>query len=235
MTAPNPAPENPLLAVVAGCVNRAGASFLETVSGEAPTVAPDGSSMTGSERVVGLISFSGDTPFVFLMGLPEKTAGPLVQKFTGFEFEFRGSDMGDVVGELVNVIAGDMVAQVERAGAKVAMGLPTVARGQDLDMVPSDRNPSSQTVFLTPQGPVWVKVAVARPPFSFAAKIMIGRPPARRSRRPNRRSAKARAATRTGFPTSEFLLHRARERQRFRRSPPPARDPAELAAAPPPP
>lgn len=147
---------------LARCVNDAVVSTFESICGARPAEVKEPDGAPAMERVVALISFSGTPPFVFMLALGEQAAGPLVRTFTGMEIEFSSPDMGDCIGELVNVIAGDVVAQVERAGMSAQMGLPTVARGKALGMIPGGRNPSVETRFDLAEGPIWVKVAAAR-------------------------------------------------------------------------
>jgi CheY-specific phosphatase CheX len=58
------------------------------------------------EGVVGLISFVGDVTWSLAMMFPQKAAESLALKFAGFEIEYESADMGVVVGEIANVLAG---------------------------------------------------------------------------------------------------------------------------------
>ncbi len=60
--------------------------------------------------VVGMISFVGGINWTFSLILPEPTAPKMALMFAGFEVPYSSQDMGDVVGELANVVAGDIVA-----------------------------------------------------------------------------------------------------------------------------
>ena len=46
-----------------------------------------------------------------MLGLPRQTASNLVLAFAGCEIDFDSPDMGDAVGELANILAGDFVAR----------------------------------------------------------------------------------------------------------------------------
>ena len=54
-------------------------------------------------------------------------------KFTGFELDYDSPDMGDVVGEMVNVLAGDIVSRLRDGCIKVAMSLPTIIKETDVE------------------------------------------------------------------------------------------------------
>src|SRR4051794_1774931 len=62
--------------------------------------------------IMGVISFFGDPVWSFAMVLPEATALAATAAFAGFDIPFDSPDMGDMVGEIANVIAGDIVARL---------------------------------------------------------------------------------------------------------------------------
>src|SRR5687767_14689954 len=86
------------------------------------------------DGVIGIISFVGDFTWSMVLGLPHRSAEPIAQKFAGFEIPFDSPDMGDVVGELTNVLAGVISGEMENSNLKVHMSLPTIALGKDFQM-----------------------------------------------------------------------------------------------------
>lgn len=108
-----------------------------------------------------VISFFGDPVFSVVLGLPEATAAAVAEKFCGFEVPFDGPDMGDLVGELVNVMAGEVVARLEAGGKKAPMSLPTVARGQNVELLPPADARTERLAFTTAAGPFWLKLVRA--------------------------------------------------------------------------
>jgi chemotaxis protein CheX len=112
--------------------------------------------------VAGIISFVGDSSFTFSWILKKETAPHVAQKFCGFEIPFESSDMGDMAGELVNVIAGEIIAQLERRGMKSSMSLPTVARGAPLELIP-EMGPSIVNLeYKSKEGGFWMRLAAAK-------------------------------------------------------------------------
>ena len=87
------------------------------------------------EGVVGLISFVGDVTWSLALMFPPSTAEALALKFAGFAIEYESADMGDVVGEIANVLAGVICGELEGAGTKCIMSLPTVTRGQHVELL----------------------------------------------------------------------------------------------------
>lgn len=111
--------------------------------------------------ITAVISFFGDPVFSVMLGLPEATAAAVAEKFCGFEVPFDGPDMGDLVGELVNVMAGEVVARLEAGGKKAPMSLPTVARGQNVELLPPADARTERLAFTTAAGPFWLKLVRA--------------------------------------------------------------------------
>jgi chemotaxis protein CheX len=112
--------------------------------------------------IVGIISFLGRINWSFSLGLPEGTASALATKFAGFEIPFDSADMCDVVGELANVVAGDIVAQLDARQMRAQMSLPMVARGSDVAVESPGHMPSLHVAWGSPQGPFWYRLAGAK-------------------------------------------------------------------------
>jgi len=116
-----------------------------------------------TEGIVGIISIVGDIAWSLMLGLPKPTAITLVPKFAGFEIQYDSDDMGDIVGELANIVAGDLLARLDVIGVNASMSLPTVARGSDLELLLPDKLPSMRMGFSTAEGNFWLKIAIGQP------------------------------------------------------------------------
>lgn len=124
---------------------------------------PDAPEPPPSAGIVAIISLLADPLWAFALVLPKAVAPALAKKFVGFDIPFGSADMGDAVGELANVVAGDIVARLDRRGVKARMSLPMVASGIDVHLLmPSDAE-SKRLTFQVPDGVFWVDVVVARP------------------------------------------------------------------------
>ena len=132
-----------------------------SIFGEAPVpMAVDGPDESPA-RVASVISFFGTTPWALTLVLPEPTAVAMALKFTGFEVPFDCADMGDVVGELTNVLAGEVVAQLTRRNIQSQMSLPMVARGHDVELLRPSGAPANQLAYQSPQGHFWFEICTA--------------------------------------------------------------------------
>ncbi len=97
-----------------------------------------------NEGIVGIISIIGDLSWSVSLGLPKQTAIIMAKTFAGFDINYDSEDMDDVTGELVNVLAGDIIAQLDAVGTTVTMSLPIVARGNKMGIHVPDELPKMQ-------------------------------------------------------------------------------------------
>jgi chemotaxis protein CheX len=112
--------------------------------------------------VQGIVAVVGDLSWSLSLSFPPATAEALARKFSGFDIAYDSPDMNDVIGELANVMAGDVVARLDRLGVKVKMSLPTVARGKDVHLAQPGAVSMLSIQAKLPQGPAWVGLAVGR-------------------------------------------------------------------------
>lgn len=115
-----------------------------------------------TDGVVGIIGLVGDLAFSVMLGFPRPTAPALVEKFTGFPVPYDSADMGDMVGEFANILAGDLIARLDSKGIKSNMSLPTVVRGSNVEMLLPQGQPWARIRFASECGEFWVKVAFKR-------------------------------------------------------------------------
>jgi CheY-specific phosphatase CheX len=154
---------SPIPAVVVEAVRQAVQEIFGSICGAEPVLVPGESPVDPGSCVVGIISYTGGTTWSFALIIPEETAEPLAAKFAGFDIPFASSDMGDVVGELANVIAGDITARLEARGVAAQLSLPTVTRGSDLELLLPSGAACMNLGYDTAQGPLVFRLTAARP------------------------------------------------------------------------
>lgn len=120
---------------------------------------------TGSEhreKVVGMISFVGDLIWTMDLILPHDSAQAIAQKFAGFDIPYESQDMGDVVGEVVNVIAGVLCGNLHSVGIRSQMSLPTVTRGNAFELMLPDNLVAREFYFSTFEDDFCVRITSLR-------------------------------------------------------------------------
>jgi len=82
------------------------------------------------EKVIAVVSLVGDLDVNIVLAMPSATAVGLASKFAGLQISFESSDMADAVGELANMVAGDLRIRLDKCHIKANISVPTVYRGQ---------------------------------------------------------------------------------------------------------
>ncbi len=155
--------EKEMPGVITNCVKDSVSSIFNTIFGVVPDYCGDDETKDIGDGVVGIISFVGDSSWILMLALPKTSAETLAEKFCGFKVEYDSPDMGDVIGELANVMAGDIVARMGVEGVKVAMSLPTVLRGNNVEPFMPKGLPDKKMHYTMLGKDLMVKVAVAKP------------------------------------------------------------------------
>jgi chemotaxis protein CheX len=151
----------PVPAVLADAVREAFEAACPVMFKAKATCLADAAPAPAGPGIVAIISLVSDPLWAFTLVLPRAAAPVLAKKFAGFDIPFDSRDMADVVGELANVVAGDIVARLDRRGVKAKMSLPMVASGTDVHLLlPADVQ-SKDLAFQLPEGTFWVEVVVA--------------------------------------------------------------------------
>ena len=148
---------------VAEAVKQAAKTTFAAIWGKEPIhLAADRKDPPGA-GIVGVISFAADLAWSFGLVLPEETAVVMAHRFAGFEIPFDSPDMGDAVGELANVVAGDISARLEAQHIRAQMSLPTVVRGRDVDLLLVSGLTTLRMGFAASPGSFWFKLATGKP------------------------------------------------------------------------
>jgi chemotaxis protein CheX len=143
------------------CVGEAATSILKKTC--SLTLAPlDEGTVTNTEVVIAIISLVGHVEWSVFIGLPKPTACGVAAKFAGFEIPFESADMGDAVGELANIVAGDVKARLDGKGVKADVSLPTVIRAQDIHVLIQRNAFTVKTCYGSELGPLWIGVTAGR-------------------------------------------------------------------------
>jgi chemotaxis protein CheX len=124
---------------------------------------PDGPGWDESfHGMMSLMTISGDYSWSFTLMLPPESACEFCRAFTGFDFPYESPDLADLVGELVNILAGDVTARMQADGMAAKMGLPMVTRVTEPRMHCLSAVPVTQMWFQSDSGPFGLRMALSR-------------------------------------------------------------------------
>jgi chemotaxis protein CheX len=138
------------------------AATFASICGEEPTHEESSHDAVEDQAISGIISIVGDIAWSLVLTFPLDTAVSTAMRFAGFEIPYDSADMADVVGELANVVAGDVVYRLQCEGITAELSIPTVARGRNVEIVSPSSQPAHVVRFAGVDGQFWLAVAAAR-------------------------------------------------------------------------
>ncbi len=134
----------------------------ESILGEPPGYDEDSGPDGPLNGVIGNIAvFNPDSTLSLMLAMPRETALGLSEAFIGFEIPFESNDMGDLIGEVSNILAGEVAANIEKIGFRGQSSLPTATRGSDLTLFMPNKPPSKKLKFQGPHGNFWLNMALS--------------------------------------------------------------------------
>lgn len=146
--------------IIASVRNSVEATF-ESIMGSRPDFVDGVEKEEPMNGIIGNISvFNANHTLTLMVAIPRETAVSLSEVFCGMELPFESDDMGDLVGEISNILAGEVAANAEQVGFVGQSSLPTVTRGSDLKLFMPNKPPTSQLRFNGSGGEFWVNLAL---------------------------------------------------------------------------
>ena len=124
-----------------------------SICGASPKLSSSADAPAGA-CVVGTTSVTGDLQLSVSLRLPTDAASAVAKKLVGVPIAADTEAMEDVVGELANLLGGEIALQLEKAGFNVKMELPSVSRN-------FTSNPPGQVKHMSiesEQGNYWVTI-----------------------------------------------------------------------------
>lgn len=107
----------------------------------------------GNEPLNGIVGnvtvFNSEHTLSLMLAIPKETALYFSKVFIGMELPFKSDDMGDLIGEISNILAGDVAANVEKVGFRGQSSLPTATRGSDLTLFMPNKPPTKKMRFVS--------------------------------------------------------------------------------------
>jgi CheY-specific phosphatase CheX len=117
----------------------------------------------GSDGVIiSVISIMGAVDWSIYVSLPRDTAEQLAQAFCGFEIPFDSEDMGDAIGEVTNILGGNVKQLLDKRGVEVDISLPSVMRVDGLHVLKQRDSASSKTCYKSSVGQFSVGVVAGK-------------------------------------------------------------------------
>ena len=133
-----------------------------SIAGDPPTYLEDNGEDTPLNGIIGNIAvFNPEFTFSLMLAIPAETAVNISEAFLGMELPIESDDMGDLIAELSNILAGDVAANMENVGFRGQSSLPTATRGSDLRLFMPNKPPSAKMRFVGSIGDFILNMALS--------------------------------------------------------------------------
>jgi chemotaxis protein CheX len=103
-----------------------------TVSGDNMT-----KGVTLFESISGVIGLAGTHKGVLAIHIPNKVAMAITSSFLGMDVDEINEDVEDAVGELANMLGGNVKSILSENGRDINLSLPSTITGQQYDFQPT--------------------------------------------------------------------------------------------------
>ncbi len=136
-------------------------TFASIIGSEPNYVEQNGHSKSLNGVIGNIAVFNQQHTLSLMIVIPKETALNISEIFIGVKIPFESDDMGDLVGEISNILAGDVAANIETVGFRGQSSLPTATRGSDLTLFLPNKPPTEKLKFTGPSGEFWVNMALS--------------------------------------------------------------------------
>ena len=89
------------------------------------------------DSISGVVGLAGKYKGVLAIHLPNSVAMAITGSFLGMEVEEINEDAEDAVGELANMLAGDIKTVLSDKGRDIDLSIPTIISGHEYDFQPT--------------------------------------------------------------------------------------------------
>lgn len=147
---------------IVGMVRKSVVNTFASLNGDEPEYVEDDEIKGPLDGIVGNITvFNPEHTLSLMLAIPKKTAINLSEIFIGMELPFESEDMGDLIGEVSNILAGDVAANIEKVGFRGQSSLPTATRGSDLTLFMPTKPPKEKMKFTSSIGEFWLTMVLS--------------------------------------------------------------------------
>jgi len=112
-----------------------------------------------ADAIAGILGFGGTASWQLRMVFHEHEAYRMASSFIGFELApDETDDIRDAIGEIVNVVAGDIAARLQNLDIEAMLSIPTVMSGEELCMAIGKGQIAQHLLMATPAGSFWCEI-----------------------------------------------------------------------------
>ncbi|KJR96295.1 MAG: hypothetical protein VR65_28455 [Desulfobulbaceae bacterium BRH_c16a] len=90
-----------------------------------------------NDSISGIIGLAGTHKGVLAIHLPHRVAMAITSSFLGMDVDEINSDVEDAVGELANMLGGNVKSILSEKGRDISLSMPTTISGRQYDFQPT--------------------------------------------------------------------------------------------------
>lgn len=114
------------------------------------------------DSITGLIGFAGTHKGVLAIHLPNQVAFDITSNFLGMDVDGINEDVEDAVGEIANMIGGDIKGYLSENGRDIDLSLPSTISGAQYDFQPNKNAEIFMLAFSTTNGQFMVELQLEK-------------------------------------------------------------------------
>jgi chemotaxis protein CheX len=114
------------------------------------------------DTITGLIGLAGTHKGVLAIHIPHPVAKAITSSFLGIEVNEINSDVEDAVGELANMLGGNVKTVLTENGRDIALSLPSTISGSSYNFQPSKDVEKVVVRFSTEHGPFLIELQLEK-------------------------------------------------------------------------
>ena len=114
------------------------------------------------DSITGLIGFAGTHKGALAIHLPNQVALDITSNFLGMDVEGINEDVEDAVGEIANMIGGDIKSYLSETGRDINLSLPSTISGAEYDFQPNKNAEVFMVAFNTTNGQFMVELQLEK-------------------------------------------------------------------------
>lgn len=115
-----------------------------------------------TDCISGVIGLAGKSKGVLAIHVPNTVAMAITGSFLGMDVDEMNEDVDDAVGELANMLGGDLKSALSENGKDIDLGLPSIISGRLYDFQPTKETERIIVPFSCPSGEFSIEVQIER-------------------------------------------------------------------------
>ncbi len=115
-----------------------------------------------TDSITGLIGLAGEYKGVLAIHLPKQIAFDIASNFLGMDVDEINEDVEDAVGEIANMVGGNIKSFLSDSGRAIDLAIPSTISGSEYDFQPSKNAERYMVTFQTTSGQFIVELQLEK-------------------------------------------------------------------------